>query len=316
MRVLALLDSFTGSPGPYHFHKDTSHLILWALAQRRCSILYATPADLFWASQEAWVRASSVTVLREAPYFSFHEAQPEPLKKFSVTLMRKDPPVDLEYLYACQLLATAPESHWVVNNPLALIRLNEKLAILNFPKWVPKTLVSCDRKKIDLFVENCGGLAVIKTLDGFGGKAVRKLSKESEDSISLMDDMTRFGTRPAMVQEFLPQVSQGEKRIFLIDGSPMASLLKIPRPGDFQTNPDLGGHLQATTLTRREKKLCADLKPFLKKNGIFFAGIDVIGERLIEINITSPGLLWEAGELDNRRYEDEIADRILKRIKK
>ena len=158
-------------------------------------------------------------------------------------------------------------------------------------------------------------MAAIKSLESFAGKGVWKAIRGEETYRTLLDDATRQGNHAVMVQAFLSEVARGEKRVFVLDGKPLGAILKIPPDGRFLTNPDLGGRLAPADLTRREKKILAELAPFLQKNGIFFAGIDLIGERLTEINLTSPGLLWEWNEVSNGRHEEEIADGIERKLR-
>ncbi len=305
LKVLAILDPFQ----PYSFKKDTSHLLLLTLARRGHFIDYADPSDLFFNGRPA-VHSRRVTVLEKEPYFTFHPAHttsPVAVDHFDLVLMRKDPPVDLAYLTATHLLSLAADRVWVINHPQALRDWNEKLSIFQFPRFIPPTIVSSNPQEIAAFVDSQGGRAVLKELDGFAGKGVRKIG---------WGETVNIGEQPVMAQAFLPQVAtEGEKRIFMIDGEAWGALLKFPPEGGFITNPDLGGRLQATEITSQEKELCQEVGVFLKKNGIFFAGLDLIDGKLTEINITSPGLLWEWNEIDNRRHEEEIVDRIERKLK-
>lgn len=313
--ILGLLDPLQGPGGPYNLKKDTSHLILLALSRRGHTIFLSDPSSLF-VSDQVRVRTQQVTVLASEAYFFFQgKEETRPLSDFPVILMRKDPPVDERYLYATQLLSLVTEKLCVINAPQALRDFNEKLAILHFPRWIPRTLVTADRREIDRFIEGLGSEAIVKPLEGFAGLGVHRIDRTQEDYITILSEMTREGSRPVMVQKFLPEVFRGEKRVFFLEGKPFGTLLKIPPEGQFITNPDTGAHLAQTRLTLPEKKLCLEVGRFLKRNGIFFAGIDVIDEKLTEINITSPGLLWELNEVDNFRYEEMIASAIEKRLK-
>ena len=284
------------------------------MAARGHRIFYSTPSQLFARGAEVFVRATPVTVLESEPWFVFHEEEIRPAVQFPLILMRKDPPVDQDYLVTTQLLSLLPRTASVLNDPRALRNWNEKLVILQFPRSIPPTLVSADRGEITRFVRSQNGIACAKPLEGFAGKGVRRLETNDPNSITAIDEMTLYGSRPIMVQRFLPEVAEGEKRIFFVDGRPLGALLKIPPTGSFLTNPDLGGHLAPTTLSIKERRICAEISPFLKKNNIFFAGVDMIGERLTEINITSPGLVWEWNDLDHRRHEEEIVDLMEKKI--
>lgn len=260
-------------------------------------------------------RTRPASVLEEPPYFAFGDEEILPAEHFPLILMRKDPPVDSAYLHATQLLSMVSQKVRVINDPEALRNWNEKLIILNFLRRIPPTLVTNGKREIDRFVQSIGGTALAKPLDGFAGSGTLKLSRGHLDYISILDEITRDGKESIMVQEFLPEITQGEKRIFIIDGKPLGALLKIPPEGGFLTNPDLGGRLAAANLGSSEKKICAEVGLFLKREGIFLAGVDMIGGKLTEINITSPGLLWEWNEVDHRRHEEEIIDRIERKLK-
>ena len=312
-RVLCIADPLDGSGGPYNLKKDSSHLLMLELSRRGRQVYFSTPSSLVLGPHGVMVRTSEVKVLESAPYFSFQREEVIPAEKFSLILMRKDPPVDTAYLYATQILSQVVKKVVVINSPQTLRDWNEKLAIFNFPKWIPPTIVTANKNEISRFVRSVGGEAVLKPLGGFAGQGVARISSES---LSLVGEATRDGTFPVMVQAYLPQVSAGEKRVFMIDGRPMGALLKIPPQGGFLTSPDLGGHLAPAKLSAREQRLCKAIGPVLKKNGIFFAGIDLIDGFLTEINITSPGLLWEWNEIDNRRHEKEIVDLLERKVRK
>lgn len=305
--VLAVLDPLEGPLGKYDFRKDTSHLLLSELGRRGNILYYTTPSDLFWRDR-LFIRCRCITPLPDEPFFSLTPLEELDAESFRLILMRKDPPVDQGYVAATQLLSLVSDRVPVLNAPRALRDWNEKLSILPFRRWIPPTLVTSDPAEMERFLRKNGGEAVIKSLWGFAGKDVSKLSLGDQSRHETIAGLTHEGTRPAMIQAYLKEVKEGEKRIFLIDGKPLGAISKIPAQGSFLANPDLGGHMAPAKLTPRDKKLCADLAPFLKKHGIFFAGIDVIGGRLTEINITSPGLVWEWNEMDNKRHEVEIVD--------
>jgi glutathione synthase len=229
--------------------------------------------------------------------------------------MRKDPPVDAFYLRAARLLKRVGKPAWVCNRPASLIRWNEKLIILRFPRWIPPTLVSRSQRRIRRFARQAGGLVVLKSLTSFGGRGIAKADLSSPDFARRVREATAGGRKKIMVQAFLDAIRDGEKRIFLVDGEPLGALKRTPPPGGFLANPDLGARLDRTRLTPREKGLCAALAPFLRRHGIFFAGVDAIGEKLTEINITSPGMLWEWNAVDRTRHEKEIVDLFEKRLR-
>jgi glutathione synthase len=180
--------------------------------------------------------------------------------------------------------------------------------ILQFPRWIPPTLVSNSLRKIRRFAMKVGGRVILKSLTSFGSRGVTLTDTGSADFMKTVNASTAGGKKKIMVQAFLDKVREGEKRIFLIDGKSIGALRRTPAPGGYLANPDLGASLHRTRLTPKEKRLCAALSPFLKRHGIFFAGADVIGEKLTEINITSPGMLWEWNETEGAHHEKRIVD--------
>ncbi len=306
-KILCLLDPYAG----YNFQRDTSHLILWEFFQRGHEIYYADPSSLILEGGRVIAYVPQVQVLWASPYFSFGKKGRSPLDGFDLILMRKDPPVDSAYIYTTLFLSTVEAKVWVINHPSSLRELNEKLAILHFPEWIPKTLVSSDGREIDSFVKRVGGTAILKALDSYASKGVQRINRGDSKKVQAM---TEGGRIPVLVQEFLP-VERGEKRLFFLDGECRGALLRRPREGSFLTSPDHGGTYERTTLSGREEALCRDLAPFLREKGVFFAGVDLIDERLTEINVTSPGLLWEWNEVEAGHHEKEFVDRIEKRLR-
>jgi len=284
------------------------------LHHRGYSVFYADPSNLSASPSGITVKTRRAAVLDQAPFFFFHEEETLPIDRFRLVWIRKDPPVDAAYLYMTQILSLAGPRTAILNSPQALRDWNEKLIILNFPKWIPPTLVTSDKHELAGFVEK-HLVAVLKPLAGFAGQGVRRIFfKQSEEMREQIDSVTHGGTLPVMAQVFFENVRLGEKRVFVGDGRVLGSFLKIPQDGGFLTNPDRGSRLATTSLTAREKKICAAIGVFLRKHGVFFAGLDLIDGHLTEINITSPGLLWEWNEIENRSHEKTIIDLVEKRF--
>lgn len=298
MNVLAVMDRYAG----YNFRNDTSHLLLYHLSQRGHEIAYSDPSSLFVHNGIPAAGRQPVMVLAESPYFEFGSEGESPLTDFDLILMRKDPPVNLPYLSALQILSLVETSCLIINAPSVLQRLNEKLAILQFPDLIPRTEVTSDRVRVRRFLDSSGGDAVLKRLDSFAGKGVARVQVDNLDSIW---DSLGGGQDPLMVQESLP-VESGEKRLFVVEGKVLGGLVRFPPPGDFLTNPDLGGTYRATELSPRERLIGEEVGRSLREQGVFFAGLDLIAERLTDVNITSPGLVWEWNEMDGVDHAAEI----------
>ncbi len=300
MKILVLLNRFEG----YNFHHDTSHLLMYESYQRGHEVFYGTFDGLSYLGVPQ-VSCQPVQVRLTAPYFEFGAEISLALTDFQAILIRPDPPVDAAYHYAMQLLSLLP-AHQVMLNPPAVLRdFNEKLIILQFPQWIPKTLVSSRIEEIRNFHTKVGNKIILKPLNGFAGQGVQVYGPGESPLLP--------ASLPIMAQEFLPAIHAGEKRLFFLEDRVLAVLLKIPLPGKFLANPDQGAKLATCTLTDREQRIATDLGVFFKKQGIFLAGVDLIGEHLTEINITSPGLLWELNEAYQAHFEQDIMDALHRR---
>jgi glutathione synthase len=195
-----------------------------------------------------------------------------------------------------------------VNDPRGLRDANEKLYALNFKEWMPETIVTSDRDTILSFLDTVGGRAVIKPLDGAGGVGVLTLFKDDKNARAIIDVLTYEGQRLAMVQAFLPSVTEGDKRILLLEGEPLGAILRVPRADDIRSNIHVGGSVVPTELTARERELVRSIAPRLIKDGLFFVGLDVIGEHLTEVNVTSPTGIQELGRFTNSKPADKVIE--------
>jgi len=210
------------------------------------------------------------------------------LDDFDYIFMRKDPPVDEAYKRDCELLAQCKKAK-VINNPNSLINLNEKLMILNFPDLIIETIVTDDLEEIQDFV-NKHGKVVMKPLDGYGGAGIVLLEPGTA---------VKQPAEPMMIQKYIPAIKElGDKRIIVINGEPIGALLRIPAENDFRANLAVGGSYAKYQMNDRDREICAKIKPFLLENGIYFAGVDLIGDYLTEINITSPTCLQEINRVE------------------
>ncbi|MEO1134544.1 MAG: glutathione synthase [Cyanobacteria bacterium J06639_1] len=290
MRVAFVIDPLAALQA----HHDTSVMLMEALQQHGHEV-YAFEMHQMWVVQgQTWAHLSRLTVdIDKAPWFAITERIDTPLAELDAVWMRKDPPVDAAYIRATQLLDLA--STLVLNHPAALRTANEKLFALQFPRWTPETLVTQDAKAIADFAKS-RGRAVLKPLDGKGGEGIFFLEKNDRNLNSLIEVSTQFGRVPVMVQEYLPAAADGDKRILLLDGKPLGAINRLPGSGDFRGNIAAGGSVAATGISPKELEMCADIAPILQQNKLYFVGLDVIGERLTEINVTSPTMLREMSQ--------------------
>lgn len=238
-----------------------------------------------------------------------HRFHPQNNARNLIIWMRKDPPVNQAYIHACQLLrlSRAP----VLNAPDALLSCNEKLLALEFPEYLPNTLISQDVRQIGECLDQWGR-TVLKPIQGMAGDGIVVLERGDKNSRSLIEILTRRGTQPIVVQEYLEAIAQGDKRIFLLNGEPVGAILRVPSPADHRANMAAGGQAIATSLSAREREICRALKPRLQELGLWLVGLDLIGEQLTELNITSPTGLEEIQQFDRSDPAGQIVEWSLK----
>jgi glutathione synthase len=271
--------------------KDTSFAFTRAAQARGHQSFHCLIQDLHVDAGRSLATVHRMEVLTEPPYIVLHKdegAKQLALHDVDAIFIRKDPPFDQAYLYATLMLENARGGPLIINDPRGLRDANEKLYALHFSEWTPKTLVTSDRDMIHQFVLDVGGKAVIKPLDGAGGWGVMMLRSDDKNARAIADMLTGEGQRLAMVQAFLPAVSQGDKRIILLDGEPLGAILRVPRQDEIRSNIHVGGTVVPTELTPREQELVRAIAPRLRADGLIFVGLDVIGEHLTEVNVTSP----------------------------
>ena len=213
-------------------------------------------------------------------------------RDIDVILMRQDPPFDMAYITATYLLETVHPKTLVVNDPAEVRNAPEKLFVTHFPDLMPITLVTADRRRIAAFREEHGEI-IIKPLFGNGGAGVFHLRGDDPNMNSLIEMFTERSREPLVIQKYVPAVREGDKRIILVDGVAMGAINRVPAAGEARSNMHAGGKPEATELTAREKEICETIGPELKARGLIFVGIDVIGDYLTEINVTSPTGIWE-----------------------
>jgi glutathione synthase len=222
-----------------------------------------------------------------------------------VVLVRTDPPVDPAYLAMTLLLEHVRDRTLVVNDPRGLREANEKLYACRFPDLMPTTVVSADRSLLLGFADEHGG-AVLKPLDGHGGRGVQLVRAADPGAAAVVDRATDSGRVPVMAQEFLAAVARGDRRILVLDGEPLGALLRVPAPGEFRANIGLGARVDVVGLDDRDRRIVEVLAPALRADGLWFVGIDVIDGRLSEVNVTSPTGLRQLADLSGTRPDLEV----------
>lgn len=288
--------------------KDTSFAFIEAAQARGHESLHCTVSDLYTRGAEVSAAVQRVEILEQAPWIRLvpGSASEVAIADVDAVFIRTDPPFDQAYLYATLLLERARGKTLIINDPRGLRDANEKLYALNFPEWTPRTLVTASRDRIHAFVTEVGGNAVIKPLDGAGGVGVMQLRHDDKNVRAIVDTLTGEGRRLAMVQEYLPSVVEGDKRVLLLDGEPLGAILRVPRGDDLRSNIHVGGSVVPAELTPRERQMVRAIGPRLRADGLIFVGLDVIGERLTEVNVTSPTGIQELGRFTGTRPSQDV----------
>ena len=288
--------------------KDSSAALMQATHNKKVEVWFCTPQDLEARGDEVW---ASCTNIEPIPWIQLKENKCIPLAQFSCIWMRKDPPVDEGYLYATHLLEVAERKGVkVVNKPSSLRAWNEKLGALRYSNLMAPTIVASKVNDLINFAQ-ANEEVVIKPLGGKGGQGVIRLDKNSPGSRAIIELITSQEQLPVMMQKFIPEVQNGDKRIIIVDGKPLGAINRIPNQGDFRSNLAMGGKAEKTSLSSAEKSICLELSQHLQEEGLFFVGIDVINGMLSEINVTSPTGLREIEKLSNKNISEEVIGQLL-----
>lgn len=275
--------------------KDSTFAMLLEAQRRGWTLQYVLPGSLGLRGGEAGARLAPLSVRDDpAGWFTLGEPVWRPLAAMDRVLMRKDPPVDADYLHDTQVLSAAEaQGARVTNAPAGLRDLNEKLAALLFPDCIPPTLVSREAAEFRAFAAEQGEI-VLKPLDGMGGRSIFR-SRHGDPNLNvILETLTGNGRHLAMAQRFLPEIALGDKRILLIDGEPVPyCLARIPQGSEFRGNLAAGGRGEVRLLSERDREIAARVGPEMRRRGMRFVGLDVIGDCLTEVNVTSPTCIRE-----------------------
>lgn len=285
MRLLFVVDPVE----TLHAPSDTSFALMLCGQSRGHRIDVCQPEDLALVAGMLWVR-SRRAVLDEAAAAPIALGVVEDLevRHYDAVWIRTNPPFDDRYLWLTQMLETVRQHCFVLNDPRGLRDANEKLYACHFPELMPETLVTSDAARIERFVDELGGQAVIKPLDGFGGQSVFALRRGDLNFHAAIETLTHDGKRLAMVQRFMPEVHDGDKRILLLDGEPLGAMLRRPQAHDLRSNLRVGGTALRAAIDEADRRIIERLAARLRQDGLWFVGLDVIGGKLTEVNVTSP----------------------------
>ncbi len=300
-------------------NKDTSFAMLLEAQARNWELHYMELSDLFLRDGRAYARTRTLTVRRQqGNFFKFTGDQVLALETLDAIIMRKDPPFNQEYIYATYILERAEVAGcYVVNKPQSLRDANEKIFTAWFPECCTDTLVTRDSVRIREFLQEHQEM-ILKPLDGMGGASIFHLYQGDPNLSVILEIMTQHGTRMVMAQKYLPEIKQGDKRILLVNGKAVPyALARIPALGETRGNLAAGGSAEGRPLTKRDQWIADQVGPTLAKKGLVFVGLDVIGDYLTEINVTSPTCVQEldaqfglniSGEL--MEYIEETLNRV------
>jgi glutathione synthase len=306
LRVAVQMDPIAG----INIDADSTFALMLEAQARGHRLWHYHVRDLALAGGRLLARGEPVTVeRRHGAHYAFGPAEEIDLATMDVVLMRQDPPFDMAYITATHLLEHIHPRTLVVNDPASVRNAPEKLFVLQFQDLMPETLVTASRAQIAAFREKHQDI-IVKPLFGNGGAGVFHIKPGDSNLNSLVEMFTERSREPLMVQRYVPEVRQGDKRIILVDGVPMGAINRVPAAGEARSNMHVGGRPEQTTLTAREREICARIGPSLKERGMIFVGIDVIGDYLTEINVTSPTGLQEIARFDGVHLERAIWDAI------
>jgi len=290
---------------------DTTFVLMLEAQRRGHRILYLDPSDLGVIDGRPAAKARPLALRRErGSHVEVGAARPMMLDaEADVVFQRMDPPVDARYIVATQILGLCRRS-LVLNRPASLLAHNEKLFALHFRELMPETIVTRQRSELLAFMAKLGGEMILKPLDGKGGEGVFHLRSDERNLFSIIEQSTRLGQRAVMAQRYLPEIRRGDKRILLLEGEPLGAVLRVPADEEVRANLHVGGRAARAEITDADRRIIEPLGPVLVREGFFFVGIDVIGDFLTEINVTSPTGMQEINALDGVALERRVIDRV------
>jgi glutathione synthase len=296
--------------GPININADSTFRIAEEAQSRGHSLFYYTPDKLAYQEGKVTARGWPLTVQRvEGNHFNLGEEQEVDLSTFDVVWLRQDPPFDMGYITTTHILDMIHPKTLVVNDPFWVRNYPEKLLVLNFPDLTPPTMIARDLETLKSFRAKHGDV-ILKPLYGNGGAGVFKLSKGDGNLASLHELFSGINREPLIMQKFLPDVAKGDKRVILVDGEPVGAINRVPAKGETRSNMHVGGRPEKVALTDRDREICAAIGPLLREKGQVFVGIDVIGNWLTEINVTSPTGIQELERFDGTNIAAKIWEAI------
>jgi len=295
--------------------EDTTFCLMLEAQERGHEVLYVDPADLSVSEGRTRARVTPVTLRRE---LGNHVDKGPPRvvvldEEVDAAFQRLDPPVDTAYITATQLLELCRRT-LVLNDPRSILAFNEKIWTIRYADLMPETIVTRQAAELREFQAKMGGRIIVKPLDGKGGEGIFQLLQGDPNIGSILEQATQFDTTWAMGQQFVPQVSEGDKRILLLEGEVLGAVLRVPPEGNVRANLHVGGRAARTEINDADRRIVERVGPDLRATGLFFVGIDVIGGKLTEINVTSPTGMQEIDRLDGVKLETRVLKRLEEKL--
>ena len=305
-----------------HYESDSTLVLAIEAQNRGHKIFIYEPKDLILKDGQLFANAILLKIIKKKKYF-FKLGLISTLKgkkkiinlsSINILLVRQDPPFNINYITTTYLLEHLHPKTLIINNPKSIRDAPEKLHVTYFKNLTPLTLISQDEIEIKKFIKKHKSL-IVKPLYEKGGKGIFKINSKEKNLDKKIKNTLKKEKLPIVVQRYIPQVKEGDKRIILLDGNPVGIMKRMPTKNEVRANLSRGGTAEKTTFTKRDKFICKKLKPWLKKEGIFFAGIDIIGNYLTEINVTSPTGIVEINNLENIKIEKKFWNLVEKKLK-
>ncbi len=294
-------------------HADSTYALMREASKRGYELFHYQPTSLSLRGKKLTAMGEEVEILSGNPHARLGPRQRLELSQMDVLLLRQDPPFDMAYITTTHMLEHVMDDVLVVNDPIWVRNAPEKLLVMHYPELMPETLVTRDPQEIRAFREEFGDI-IIKPLFGNGGAGVFKLTREDPNLASLLEMFAERSAEPLMIQRFLPDVAAGDKRIILADGEVVGAINRVPQAGEARSNMHVGGRPEKISMSPRDHEICAAIGPMLKERGLIFVGIDVIGNHITEINVTSPTGLQELDRFDGINSAGILLDAIEARL--
>lgn len=300
-----------------HVAGDSTYMMMLEACRRGWPVAFCTPNDLYSVDGQAFGMVQDVLVSEHAPHFSPEPAREACLGEFDVVWMRKDPPFDMDYIFTTYLLDLVPPTTTVLNHPASIRSANEKMFAQQWSALGPPTLVSRDVNQALAFIRDANWERVVmKPWDGNGGRGVLVSQHGDPNLRSMLEILTGEGENYILVQRYIPEIKDGDKRIILIDGQPVGWMLRVPGQSDHRGNMHVGATVEPCELSDADRRVCAAIGPTLQEMGLLFVGIDMIGEYLTEINVTSPTGIQEINRLMGLQLERTLTDAVVRHVQR